>query len=204
MIDPSAPGISFESLWAELPAIQSSGAVFGKFHGRPFSISAVADDSVLIDSEDIGGAFEIPRPTLLWVYSNWKKYRYEELSRDNSQLTLHAVSLIDYVVQTWVRRENRERVIELARSLKLCDGVFRVVSYNERGRHIGPGPSGELISLEDVFPDEQPSAISSLESSALRLFGDPSMSQGDLACRYPGYSAEIYGAVVMKNQISNR
>ena len=203
MIDPAAPGKSFDALWAELPAIQKSGAALGKFHGRPFSISGVEDDYFVVDSVNIG-TFEISRITLAWIYSNWTKYRYEELSPGNSQLTLYAVSLIEHVVQTWARHEDRERLVALARSSSLCDGVFWVVCYNERGRHVGPRPSGEPIALEEVFPSEPLSVIFSLEKDASLLFFESSVSQGYLASRYPGYSAEIYGSVVAKNQMDNR
>jgi hypothetical protein len=203
LIDPAAPGKTFDALWAELPAIQKSGAALGKFHGMPFSISRVDDDCVLVDSVSVG-TFEISRITLAWIYSNWTKHRYQELSPGNSQLILHAVSLIAHIVQTWARQEDRERLVALARSSSRCDGAFWVVCYNERGRHIGPRPSGEPISLEEVFPSEPPSVILSLKTDASLLFSDSSLSQGYLASRYPGYSAEIYGSVVAKNQMNNR
>jgi hypothetical protein len=203
MIDPAAPDKPFEALWDELLPLQQSGRVLGMFHGSTFSIAAVVDSFVRIDSHGIG-LLDIPRSALSWTYAHWSKYRYQELSNQNSEMTLYAVSLIDHVVNIWVRREQRDELVKLARASKHCDAVFWVVHYNERGRYVGPKPVGEEVGLAEVFPDELPTILSSLESNARRLLGEFSMSQGDLAYRYPGYSAEIYDAVVMKNQISSR
>jgi hypothetical protein len=203
VIDAAAPAKSFEALWAELLPLQQSGHVLGSFYGRTFSISAIADGSVWIDSHGIG-LIEVPRSVLSWTYANWRRYRYQELSAQNSQLTLYAVSLIDHVVNIWVRREQRDELVKRARASQHCDAAFWVVHYNASGRYVGPKPVGETIALAEVLPDELPTVLSTLESNAGRLYHEVCTNLGDLWRKYPGYSPDVYECVAGKNQMSNR
>lgn len=205
MINPAAPGKSFEILWAEISAILLSGSQVGKFHGKAFRVSAVTDNLVRIDSPDVGGEVDLPREAFKTIYADWRYYRYEKLekpSHTNSQETLHILSLIEHIVQTWVRRESRIKTLESARTAKLRDGVFWVVDYNRHGRHSGPRPSGEPLSLGEVFPTQDPSLLSELESVANKLFNARGTSARNLEVEYPDFAPEVYRSVVARNQFN--
>lgn len=202
MINPAAPEKTFETLWAELSAILLPGCKVAKYYGKAFVVSAVTKGSVRIDSPDVGGEVEISREAFRTTYADWRNYRYEALSHTNTQETLHVVSLIDHIVQTWVRREERAKTLESARTAKLCDGVFWVVNYNRHGRHWGPRPSGETLSLSEVFPTQVPSLLSELELAAIQLFDARGTSVESLEAEYQGFGPEVYRSVVARNQFS--
>ena len=126
MINPAAPGKTFEFFWAELSTILRPGSQVGKFYGKAFTISAITILSVEIDSPDVGGVVELPKDAFRAIYADWRNYRYEKLAHTNPQETLHVISITEHVIQTWVRHENRMKLIELARADDLRDGVFRV------------------------------------------------------------------------------
>jgi hypothetical protein len=203
VIDAAASDKSFEALWDEIKRLQQSGRVLGSFYGSTFSVSAVTPGSVCLDSHGIG-LIEISRLALSWTYANWQIYRYQTLSPQNAQVTLYTVSLINHVVNIWVRREARDELVRLARASQPCDAAFWVVHYNAWGRYVGPKPVGESITLAEVFPDELPTVLSALESNATRLFHEVCTTAGDLWRKYPGYSPDVYQCVVGRNQICNR
>ena len=174
-IDAAAPGLPFGAIWSELPEVLPPGSVVGKFYGRAFTIKAITEAKVTIDSPDVGGLVDIPRHDFEAVYAKWHKYRYENLSHKNSQNILHAISIINHIVQTWVRREERVKQIESARKHGIPNGVFWIVNYNKHSRIIGPSPSGEPVLLSEVFPDQPISLLSQLELIASNLHGSASM-----------------------------
>jgi hypothetical protein len=203
MIDSAAPGKSFDILWAELSAILLSGRKVGKYYGRAFVVSAVTEGAVRIDSPDAGGEVEIPREVFSTVYADWRYYRYEALSHTNTQETLHVVSLINHVVMTWVRREERSKILESARAAaKLRDAVFWIVHYNEHSRHVGPRPSGEPLTLSEVFPMQAPSLLSELELAAIKLFNAGGTCVETLEVEHQGFAPEVYWSVIARNQLS--
>lgn len=205
MINPAAPGKAFEILWAEISSILLSGCQVGKFHGKAFRVSAVTDNFVRIDSPDVGGEVDLPREAFETMYADWRNCRYETLetlSNTNSQEFLHIVSLIEHIVQTWVRRESRTKILESARAAKLRDGVFWVVNYNKHGRHWGPRPSGEPISLGEVFPTQEPPLLSELESVANKLLNARDTSAENLEVEYPGFAPEVYRSVAARNRFN--
>lgn len=84
--------------------------------------------------------------------------------------------------------------------MALRDGVFRVVHYNKHGRHLGPRPSGEPLSLGEVFPTQQASLLLEIELSAIRLFNAAGTSAEKLSTEYPGFGPKTYSSVAMRNQ----
>jgi hypothetical protein len=217
VINPATPDKPFEAFWAELsalnptlspyiwtPSIPKPVTRIGKFYGRAFTVSAITESSVTIDSPDIHGVVEIPRRSFEVIYADWRQYRYESLAGTNSQETLHVISIIEHVVQTWVRREERTKLIELARTTALPDGIFWVVRYNGHGRILGPSPVGEPVSLKEVFPDHSPAVLSELESAATKLFNTRATSIEKLAAEYPGFDKAVYQSVVARTQWADR
>lgn len=217
MINPAAPDKTFEAFWAELSALSPTLSPYiwtpafpkpvtriGKFYGKAFTVSAITENSVTIDSPDIHGVVEIPRKSFEIIYADWHQYRYEGLASTNSQETLHVVSIIEHVVQTWVRREERTKLIELARTAELPDGIFFVVSYNGHGRILGPSPVGEPVSLKEIFPDHSPAVLSELEMAATKLFNTRATSIEKLAAEHPGFDMAVYRSVVARTQWADR
>jgi hypothetical protein len=202
VINPAAPGKSFEMLWAELSAIFLPGCKVAKYYGKAFVVSAATEVSVTIDSPDVGGEVEIPREEFRKIYADWRNYAYEALSHTNSQETLHVVSIISHVVQTWVRREERAKILESARTAKLRDGVFWVVHYNKHGRHLGPRPSGNPLLLSEVFPTQSPSLLSDLEIAAVNLINARGTSvESLLVDEHDGFAPEVYRSVASRNRL---
>jgi hypothetical protein len=217
VINPATPDTTFEAFWAELSALNPTLSPYiwtpevpkpvtwiGKFYGSAFSVSAITESSVTIDSPDIHGLVEIPRRSFEVIYADWRQYRYESLAASNSQETLHVISIIEYVVQTWVRCEERTKLIELARTTALPDGIFWVVRYNGHGRTLGPSPVGEPVSLKEVFPDHSPAVLSVLESAARKLFNTSATSIEKLAVEHPGFGMAVYLSVVNRTHWADR
>ncbi|KJV07118.1 hypothetical protein [Methylocucumis oryzae] len=217
VVNPAAPDKTFEAFWAELsalnpafspyiwtPAVSKPVTRIGKFYGRAFTVSAITESSVTIDSPDIHGIVEVPRESFEVIYADWRQYRYESLANTNSQETLHVISIIEHVVQTWVRREERTKLIELARTAELLDGIFLVVSYNGHGRIIGPSPVGEPVLLKEVFSDHTPAVLSELELAATKLFNTRATSIEKLAAEHPGFDKAAYRSVVARTQWADR
>ena len=217
MINLAAPGKTFEAFWAELstfnptlspyvwtPEIPKSVARIGKFYGSAFTVSVVTESSVTIDSPDIRGQMEIPRESFMIIYADWHQYMYENLASTNPQETLHVISIINHIVQTWVRRDERTKLIESARMAELPDGVYWVINYNRHSRYIGPSPVGEPVTLREVFPEHSPASLSELEFAAASLFDTRARSIEKLAAEYPGFSYNVYRSVVGRTQWEDR
>ena len=208
--NPFAPGRPFDDLWYDLLWEGPTGSVFGTPYGKSFTMRSITESNVTIDLPNSGGLVDIPKLTLEMVYADWRGYRYERLSPNNSQDILYAVSLIDYVVRTWERHEETRALIERARKAGMPDGVFWVVNYNRYSRHIGPRPSGDDVSLSEVFPDELAARLLELESAASSLheaageiaelvYSRKSYDAvGTLTARYPGFSKAAYDSVVFR------
>ena len=69
-----------------------------------------------------------------------------------------------------MRREQKIELVEKAQIAGIPDGIFWLVNYNKHGRLIGPNPSGEIISLTEVFPNESHEMLKEVESQALSLY----------------------------------
>ena len=74
MINPSEPGKTFEIFWTELSVILRPGNRVGKLYGKSFTISAVTELSVAIDSPDVGGVVELPLDAFKTIYADWRSY----------------------------------------------------------------------------------------------------------------------------------
>ena len=121
-INPAEPAQPFDAFWGgELPVVAPPSKVIGKYYGKAFTIKAITESLVTIASPDVGGLVDIPKRTFEIVYTDWRNYRYENLSLKNSQNILHVVSIIDYIIQTWVRREGKVEQIEKARKAEIPD-----------------------------------------------------------------------------------
>jgi hypothetical protein len=209
-IDPASPGKSFEELWSELPTAAAPGRQIATFYGNPVTIKAITESRVTIEPSDMSQSVGLPRQAFESVYSEWRKWRYESLSHHMSQELLLVISIIDHVVQTWVRREDEARTIEQARACALPDGVFWILNYNKHSRFIGPRPHGNPISLSDVFPDQSHSTLDKLEAAASRVYESEgwvsalinSSKEVDardlLAAKHPGFGKGVYDSVVLR------
>jgi hypothetical protein len=204
----AAPDRPFEVLWSDLAVVLPPGTVVSKYYGRALSIRTISGSKVTIDSPDAGGVVDVPKCNFEAVYADWRNYRYERLSGANSQDELHVISIIDHVVQTWVRRDQRVELIERARKAGVPDGIFWVVNYNRDSRFIGPRPVGEPVLVSEVFPEEPMPRLSELESAATSLYEAASElsrvvysksnvdAVGVLSDKHPGFGRDVYGSVV--------
>jgi len=206
-INTAEPNISFENFWSELPIILRPGKVVGKYYGKSLTIKDVNSLRVTIDSPDSGGTVDIQQNSFQGVYKDWRNYRYEKLSSSNTHDVLDIISIIDHVLQTWVRHEKQIELIEKARHAGVFDGVFWLVNYNNHGRLVGPSPVGEKMSLVDVFPDENQKTLKDVEllaSSLYRSANELSAKYYDkdfeprewLAKMFPQFSQDVHSSVM--------
>jgi len=207
-IDAANPGRSFEALWNELEFVVPAGSCVSKFHGMAFTIMEITDSKVILESPGENGARTISRSAFEIVYSDWRNYRYENLSPDNSEEILNIISIISKIVQTWVRRAQRDELIEKVRKTRMPDAMFWLVEYNLKSRSMGPRPAGEPIQIDEAFPGQSMPELLKIEEMAIKLFNaynqiaklirteESPDAHGALGAKYPGFSKDVYGSVV--------